>query len=446
MTADGKRAHAEASRILRSHGFLTLATQGTRIWSEIAAFRLEGEDLLCTLREGSQSMENVRLNPRVSFSIGVPPEGRSVCGSGIARPVTGARGVVAVSPYRFELDGSARGAHKSGGVIVRKGPDWRIDDAAHVHPREGIRQWIGFWLKATRAVSFPLSILPVVVGTVLALTRGAFDPLIFVLSLLGGVFSHAAANLVSDYNDFRKGIDTPDALSTHPGVLVEEALRPEAILGAAFLLSLLTVAVGAFLVAKVGFLVIVFGAVGLLGGVSYTSGSLAYKYRGLGEIFIFFLMGPLMVAGAYFVQLRRLDAVPVILSIPLGLLVASVTLANNMRDIVDDRRSGTLTLPMSIGILPAKLVYCGMLVLAYAIVAIIVALDLSRLPLLLTLLSLPAAVKAISAVWRAGDTPEQIRAGAREGRYPLNSIRLHLRFAALLIAGCLASWLLNWHT
>ncbi len=443
MTADVRRAHAEATRILRSKGFLTLATQGTRIWSEIAPFRLEGEDLLCTLREGSQSAANLRQNPRVSFSIGGPEDGCTVSGSGIARPVPGACGVVAVSPYRFELDGSAWGASVCG-AIVRKGLDWKVDDPlpASAPLRAGFSRKVGFWLKAMRSVSFPLSALPVVLGTTLAVMKGAFDPLVFVLSLLGGVFAHAAANLISDYNDFRKGIDTPDALSSHTGVLVDEALRPEAILVAFFLLSLLTVGVGAFLVAKVGLVVILFGAVGLLGGVLYTSTSIAYKYRGLGEIFIFLLMGPLMVAGAYFVQLKRIDPLPVVLSIPLGLLVASVTLANNLRDIVDDGKSGTLTLPMCIGIPAAKLVYCAMLILPYAVVAAVAAPHRFYLPFLLTFLSLPTAVKAIRAVWTAGDSPEQIRARARERRYPLNSIRLHLRFGLLLIAGCIVSLLL----
>jgi 1,4-dihydroxy-2-naphthoate octaprenyltransferase len=443
VTVEAKEAHAQARRILGSHRHLNLATQGMRIWCEVAPFRLEGEDLLCTLREGSRSMENVRVNPRVSFSIGGLNHGGAVRGSGIARPVPGGAAVT-VSPYRFELDGHSPGS-PPGSVIVRKGREWRIEDRAGSAPRShaGLRGRLGFWLHAMRAVSFPLSLLPVVLGTALALMRGAFDPLVFVLSLLGGVASHEGANLVCDYNDFRNGIDTPDALSSHPGALVDESLPPERILAASFVVSLLAVAAGTILAVKVGYAILLIGAVGLLGGILYTSGSFAYKYRGLGELFIFFLMGPLMVAGAYFVQLRRIDLLPVILSLPLGLLVASVTLANNLRDMVDDHRSGTRTLPMRMGIRAAKRLYCGMLILPYALVGGVVVRDLSLFPLLLTLLSLPAAVKAIRAVWTSGDSAEEIRARATERRCPLNSIRLHLHFGVLLIAGCLLSWLLT---
>jgi len=443
VTAEAERAHAQARRILGSHRHLNLATQGMRIWCEVASFRLEGEDLLCTLREGSRSLTNVRVNPRVSFSIGGPNHGGTVRGSGIARQVPGNGAAVSVSPYRLEIDGSAPGS-PAGRAIVKKGRDWRVEDEAgpSLRSHAGFSGRLRFWLKATRAVSFPLSILPVALGTVLAVMQGAFDPLVFILSLVGGVAAHAGANLVSDYNDFRKGIDTPDALSSHPGALVDESLPPERILAASFVISMLAVAAGTVLAVKVGYAILLIGAVGLLGGILYTSGSFAYKYRGLGELFIFFLMGPLMVSGAYYVQLRRIELLPIVLSLPLGLLVASVTLANNLRDIVDDRKSGTRTLPMRVGIRAAKRLYYGMLILPYALVGGAVAGDLSLFPLLLTLLSLPAAVRAIRAVWTSGDTAEEIRARAAERRYPLNSIRLHLRFGVLLITGCLLSWLL----
>ncbi len=98
---------------------------------------------------------------------------------------------------------------------------------------------------------------------------------------------------------------------------------------------------------------------------------------------------------------------------------------------------------MRTGIRAAKLLYCGMLVLPYVLVAGVVALDFSLAPLLVTLLSLPAAVKAIRAVWTSGNSPEEVRARATERRCPLNSIRLHLRFGMLLIAGCLASWVIG---
>jgi 1,4-dihydroxy-2-naphthoate octaprenyltransferase len=193
---------------------------------------------------------------------------------------------------------------------------------------------------------------------------------------------------------------------------------------------------------RVGVSVMLFGLVGLLGGYFYTSGTLAYKYVGLGEAFISVLMGPLMVVGGFFVQTGRIDGFPLLLSLPLGLLVGSVTLANNLRDVADDRRARIVTLPMRMGVRAVKRLYYAMLTAPFAIVLATVAVLRSYLPLLLVVLSVPSAVRAIDRMRTAGDTHEDIRARAAERAYPLNSIRLHLRFGLLLILGCGMSALL----
>jgi 1,4-dihydroxy-2-naphthoate octaprenyltransferase len=77
-----------------------------------------------------------------------------------------------------------------------------------------------------------------------------------------------------------------------------------------------------------------------------------------------------------------------------------------------------------------------MLVIPFMIVAGIIACRLSYYPMLLVLLSIPRAAKAIRRVWAGGDSAAQIRQGAAKGRYPLNSIRLHMQFSLLLILGC----------
>ncbi len=424
-----------ARRLLSSGRQISLATQGVRIWSELLPFRFEGEQILCELREDSQSLANIRKNPRVSFSLGGSRLRRRLSGSGIARVSPGAQGAVAVSPYRFRLE-EAETCTVS--AVEKRRLEWRSVDAAPISATgpAGLAQSVRFWLRAARAVSFPLSILPVLLGTALALIAGAFDPAAFLLALIGGVAAHAGINLISDYNDFRKGVDTTDALSSHPGALVDEVVTPESILAGSLLLFLLACQAGAFLLVRAGPIILVFEAVGLLGGVFYTGGGVGYKYRGAGELFVGLLMGPLMVLGAYVVQAHRIDALPVLLSLTLGCLVASVTLANNLRDVNDDTIAGISTLPMRLGVRPSKRLYYAMLIAPYPLVGVSVVLRPAWWPTLLVLLSLPAAAKALGKVRAAGDTAAEIRARAAEGRYPLNSIRLHLRFGLLLIAGC----------
>jgi 1,4-dihydroxy-2-naphthoate octaprenyltransferase len=423
---------------LKSARFLTLATQGMRIWSECLPFRMEEEELLCVLPADSQSLANVRLNPRVSFSLGNPEKGWSVLGSGIARIDPGSVTTIRISPYRFAV---SRSVTETSAIhlIEKRRLGWTAaqPESVGANRHEGSAARARFWLKAMRSVSFPLSILPVALGTAVGLMRGAFDPINFLLALLGGVSAHAAINLISDYNDFKKGVDTTDARSSHPGALVDELVLPEIVLIAAFLMFAITGGVGSLLLLRAGYPVLLFGLAGILGGCLYTSGSLAYKYRGLGELFIPLLMGPLMVVGACYVQTGTADPLAFLLSFALGALVGSVTLSNNLRDMVDDARARIRTLPAIIGVGPAKALYYGMIVLPYAIVGGTVALFHSYYPLLLVLLSLPAAVKAIRAMATAGASGEEILAKAAEHRYPLRSIRLHFLFGLFLVLGCL---------
>jgi 1,4-dihydroxy-2-naphthoate octaprenyltransferase len=427
-----------------AHGRLSLATQGLRIWSEALPYTMDGEEIVCRLEEGSPSLSNIRLNPRVAFCIGEPGETASISGSGIAL-VSPGDGVVTIRGYRFAArswgtatpERAAERAPARLAVVEKRKLQWQAAD-----PRppaagapSGFAQKIAFWLKASRAVSFPLSALPVALGTVLALLKGSFDPVTFLLALVGGVAAHAGVNLVSDFNDFRRGVDTTDALSSHPGALVDEVVQPERVLIASMFMFLVAAVSAALLLPRAGYVVIGFAVVGLLGGFFYTGGSVGYKYRGWGELPIALLMGPLMVVGAYVVQTGRVDLLPFLLSACLGSLVGSVTLANNMRDVHDDRRAGIFTLPMGLRVPLVKRIYVAMLALPFAIVAGVVILHASYLPMLLVLLSTPMAVKAIGKVWKAGDTPEEVRAHAAEGRYPLNSIKLHLRFSLLLIIG-----------
>ena len=62
--------------------------------------------------------------------------------------------------------------------------------------------------RATRAYSLPASVVPVLLGTVLAFrgygvaAQGHFDGTLFLVVLLGSVLAHFGANVLNDYFDF----------------------------------------------------------------------------------------------------------------------------------------------------------------------------------------------------------------------------------------------------
>ncbi len=68
---------------------------------------------------------------------------------------------------------------------------------------------IKVWFTAFRAPFLTGTIIPIVLGTIIAWTRNSlFNPMIFLLALMGSIFVHSGANLTNDYFDFKSGNDT----------------------------------------------------------------------------------------------------------------------------------------------------------------------------------------------------------------------------------------------
>jgi 1,4-dihydroxy-2-naphthoate octaprenyltransferase len=127
------------------------------------------------------------------------------------------------------------------------------------------------------------------------------------------------------------------------------------------------------------------------------------KYRALGEISVFLMWGPLMVAGAYFVQHQSISASAVLVSLPFGVLVALVLLANNIRDVRYDRSKGIFTLPIVLGQRRGLTLYLALVVAAYAAVVGMALFGPLSPWSLIVLLSTPIAVKLLRQM--AADIP-----------------------------------------
>ena len=158
--------------------------------------------------------------------------------------------------------------------------------------------------------------------------------------------------------------------------------------------------IGIFLAATRGMLVLFLGIVGMAAGITYTAAPLNYKYKALGEFSVFLMWGPLMVTGAYYVQQQAVSADALLISIPFGVLVALVLLANNIRDVVHDRSKGIQTLAIVLGERRGISVYLALIVAAYlAVVAMAVFGPLTAWSLIV-LLSTPLAVKLLRQMAR----------------------------------------------
>jgi len=258
------------------------------------------------------------------------------------------------------------------------------------------------WFLAARPWSFTMTAISVSVGSAVAALDGDFSWPLYLLALIAAVLMHAACNLINDYDDVRSGVDDPHVPTAlyRPHPLMEKRLTPLQVRNTAYALYLLAAAIGIFLTVQCGLLVLWLGIVGTAAGITYTAPPLSYKYGALGEFSVFLMWGPLMVTGAYYVQRQAVSAEALLISIPFGVLVALVLLANNIRDMTYDRGKGIQTLPIVLGARRGISLYLALIVAAYAAVAAMSVFGPLKLWSLIVLLSAPLAAKLLRQMAR----------------------------------------------
>jgi 1,4-dihydroxy-2-naphthoate octaprenyltransferase len=233
------------------------------------------------------------------------------------------------------------------------------------------------------------------------------------------------ANLVNDYYDYLRGIDTSNTLG--PGGLIQQGLiKPVRVLSFGLIALGLGALFGAFVAVSGGWLVIVFGLIGVLAAYFYSGEPKALTSLALGELVFFFIFGPLLTLGSYMVQTGHLDRTVYIYSISLGILATAFIHLNNMRDTLSDSPAGKLTLASLLGLRLSRTLYVVLVLGAYAP---IVALGLPRHAphlLLIVLWTLPTLVIAITTVLRT-TSPASLH------KAMLESLRLEIFFTILLI-------------
>ena len=282
-----------------------------------------------------------------------------------------------------------------------------------------LRSWrAGF--KALRMPSLVIAAGSCALGIVLAWRDGRGDIWNSAAVMIAGLALQAGVNLVNDFFEFRQR--RVDDKIVHMGFVRADRELLEWLI---FLVGLaffgLAGLIGLFLAWRSGWPLIGLGIVGFVGGFFYTGEPLNYKRRGLAVVLVFFLMGVLMVAGAYYAVAGAYSGSAVLTSIPLSFLVSLILLANELRDFEADSRHGIRTLAVRIGYTRAVAIYCVLLACAYAGPALLWRGKILPRPWLVYL-ALPFAVPPFLFMGR----PPQKRAGI----IPLVMLH-HLAFGAL---------------
>jgi len=287
------------------------------------------------------------------------------------------------------------------------------------------------WFMATRPFSFTASVVPVLIGTLLAASDGDFDAGMLTLVVVASVLVQAGSNLVNDYYDFVKGADKPAALG-RGGFIQRGVIPPKGILAFGLILFSIASMLGLLIVYLVGWPILLFALPSLAAAYFYTGGPKPLGYVALGEATVFLFMGPVIVVGAYYVQTSALSWPAFLISLPVGLLVTAILQANNIRDIADDTEAGKRTLATYIGRRWANREYIALLFGAYAVILLIAAGGVVPAGVLVVFLTLPRAVELARIVMQR-DEARALNAALRQ------TAGLHLQFGLLISAVLLAS-------
>ncbi|RBY91552.1 1,4-dihydroxy-2-naphthoate polyprenyltransferase [Blastococcus sp. TBT05-19] len=261
------------------------------------------------------------------------------------------------------------------------------------------------WLAGARPRTLPAALAPVLVGTGAAVALDGFRPAPALLALLVALALQVAVNYANDYSDGKRGTD---ADRVGPMRLVGSgAASPRQVLVAALVSFAVAGVAGLALAALSSWWLVAVGAICMAAAWTYTGGPLPYGYRALGEVFVFVFFGPVAVVGTTFVQTRTLEGLAFAMSVPLGLLIVAILVVNNLRDLAGDAEVGKRTLAVLLGDRATRLLFAGLFVVAFAVIA---AVGISRPAALLGLLAAPLALTPVRTVLTGGRGPALIAA------------------------------------
>jgi 1,4-dihydroxy-2-naphthoate octaprenyltransferase len=273
--------------------------------------------------------------------------------------------------------------------------------ALNTMPKLSLTEWqeldlVSRWLIACRASVLFMTFMSVALGGLLAARDGLFQWQLFLPCLLGLVFAHATNNLLNDYTDSRRGIDSDNYYRNQYGVhVIEDGLlsnaqfwRYVAVTGG------LALALGGWLVWQRSGLTLNLMLAGAFFVLFYTW---PLKYYGLGEPAVMLVWGPLMVGGSYYVIAGQWSWDATWLSLLYACGPTSVLFGKHIDKLDLDAAKQVRTLPVLLGERRARAWVITMLCLQYLGCIWLVLQQQEHWILLLVLLNLGSLYRLIKA-------------------------------------------------
>ena len=264
------------------------------------------------------------------------------------------------------------------------------------------------WFRVIRVKFLLASVIAVCLGLAINWSQNQTINIIDASLTFAGVIAlHASVDLLNDYWDFKRKIDTETKrtkFSGGTGVLPEGLLQPSEVYRAGLAFLILGAIIGGYFIFLNGITIAIILAFAIISIYFYST---TIVNSGLGEVFVA-IKGTMIVLGTYFVQTSQIVIEPILGGVVLGILSSMILFVNSFPDFEADRASGRKTLVIMLGKKRATGALWIFPTVAYS--TIMAGVITQTLPILslITLFSIPLLIKSGLGLKRSFDDVEKL--------------------------------------
>lgn len=274
----------------------------------------------------------------------------------------------------------------------------------HTSNKTSIRQ--GIWALADPKISIT-SLASMTIGVSVAALEGPISWLWFIVLGLAMFCMEVAKNAWGDIYDYDSGTDLAVSaldrtkFSGGKRVLVDALLTRKQTWWVAFIFGIAGLLLGAVIVFIQEPMVFWLGLAGLLLGWSYHGPPLQLVYRGLGELAVLIIYGPVIAVSTYMIQRHQMSMDVLWLSLPLGILITAFLWVNEFPDHDADKSASKRNLIVILGKQTASRCLPFIYLTAFMLVIMMPWITNIQAQIWGALIALPAAFLASKWVWES---------------------------------------------
>ncbi len=252
---------------------------------------------------------------------------------------------------------------------------------------------ISVWLRIIRIRFLLASVIAVSLGLAISWWQtGSIEIFDAILIMCGVLSLHASVDLLNDYWDFKRGIDTVTQrtkMSGGTGVLPEGLLKPKQVYAAGIIFLLVGAAIGTYFVFTDGIIIGLILAFAVLSVYFYSTKIVDW---GLAEIFIV-IKGTMIVIGTCFIQTTQITESAILGGIVVGILSSFVLFITSFPDHDADKAKGRKTLVINLGKQKACTLFWVFPIIFYSVSIFAIIIGVFPIFCLIILSTIPLVIK-----------------------------------------------------